>query len=791
MISDKPQPQVAPFPTKLVGGAVLSTLAVFVWLSWFVYDAYQFIQDTNNRIVGLERARGDIVHLDEVLTMSASMAAATGEIAWIDRYRSFEPKLDSVIKRAIEISRQPDFADAIRETGAANIELVKMENQAFTLIRERRLEDARAILFGEPYLVQKQVYAGGMEKLMRVLRAEREATVESQRTATIGSILAVVAVAAVIIVTWLIVLGRVREWRAAMSKTLADLVRAEEALRKSHDDLERRVMDRTRELQDEIAERKQAEEELAAKEAQLRVALDNMPGGMLLRDRDLNHVLFNSQYSELYELPDGLLEVGGSIRNELRYQADRGDFGPGDKDELIEEVVATYQRGEVVGYERAIAGSGRTLQLRSVPTPEGGYVTFATDITDRKRAEDELQAVYGIIKDQKERMEDELNIGRGIQMSMIPLIFPPFPDYDEFSIFAALEPAREVGGDFYDFFLIDEGRLCFCVGDVSGKGVPSALFMAVTKTLIKSRAIDDSSTASILTHVNAELSADIKTSMFVTVFLGILNFRSGEFVYTNAGHNPPYLKRKGGSLQRLDARHGPMIGVVPGMVYREETDTMTPGDILFMYTDGVTEERNADRELFSEKRLVSVLASTTVDSVENAVRDTVAAVKAFQGDSDQEDDITVLAVQFQGRSKHDRVAVFHIMARNDLREIAKVNQEFQKFAEEHGIPVDVGRRISILLDDLLSNVISYAFPDDEAHEIEIRIELATNRLTVTISDDGIPFNPLGAGTPDTSLPLDKRALGGLGIHLIRNLVDDMSYHRRVERNVLTLVIHIE
>jgi sigma-B regulation protein RsbU (phosphoserine phosphatase) len=607
----------------------------------------------------------------------------------------------------------------------------------------------------------------------------------------------------------------------------------------------------------------------------------------------------------------------------LRYQVDRGDFGPGDKDDLIEQVVATNQSGEAVSYEREIAGTGRTLQVYLAPTPEGGYVTIVTDITERKRAEETLreseeqvhllldstaeaiygidmdgectfcnpvcvamlgydgaedllgrhmhglihhtrldgapypveecliyqaiykdegthvddevlwrkdgtsfaaeywsypikrddrvigavvtflditerkqaeaalQEAYGIIRDQRDRMEDELNIGREIQMSMIPLVFPPFPDHGEFSVFAALEPAREVGGDFYDYYFIDEERFCFCIGDVSGKGVPAALFMAVTKTLIKSRAIDDFSTASILTHVNAELSADNETSMFVTIFLGILNIRSGEFVYTNAGHNPPYLRRKGGSLQRLDVRHGPLIGAVPGMVYREDTDTLTPGDMLFMYTDGVTEERNADRELFSEKRLVSVLASTTVDSVENAVRDTVAAVKDFRGDGNQEDDITALAVRFQGSSVHDPVAVFHIMARNDLREIARVNQEFQKFAEEHGVPVEVGRRISVLFDDLLNNVISYAFPDDEAHEIEIRTEIATNRLTVTISDDGIPFNPLFANSPDTSLPLDKRALGGLGIHLIRNLVDDMSYQRRIDRNVLTLVKHIE
>ena len=327
--------------------------------------------------------------------------------------------------------------------------------------------------------------------------------------------------------------------------------------------------------------RRQAEEELAEKEAQLRVALENMPGGMMLFDKDLNYVLFNPQYCELHDFPTGLLKIGGSIREELNFQADRGDFGPGDKDDLVEQVVARYQKGEAVSYEREIGGSGRTLQGYLAPMPEGGYVTIVNDITERKRAEEALQEANRIIKDQRDRMEGELNIGRKIQMSMIPLVFPPFPDHDEFSVFAALEPAREVGGDFYDYYFIDEGRLCFCVGDVSGKGVPAALFMAVTKTLIKALAIDDVSTASILTHVNAELSADTKTSMFVTVFLGILNIRSGEIVYTNAGHNPPYFRRKGGSLQRLDVRHGPVIGAVPGMVYRENTDTMciAPGSL--------------------------------------------------------------------------------------------------------------------------------------------------------------------------------------------------------------------
>ncbi len=538
----------------------------------------------------------------------------------------------------------------------------------------------------------------------------------------------------------------------------------------------------------DVTELRRAEEAMRESQQFLGTLVDNIPAAVFFRDLDGRYIRVNHKYEEVFQVTDDL--VRGKTPHEIFPKDRANNFATYDREAIEQRRVLKREETFVLqGVEHIFDELNFPILDVSGEVIAVGGVDY--DITERKRVEEELQAAYGIIKDQKERMESELNVGHEIQMSMIPLKFPPFPDHDEFSIYAALEPAREVGGDFYDYYFLDEARLCFCVGDVSGKGVPAALFMAVTKTLIKSRAIDDFSTASILTHVNAELSADIESSMYVTIFLGILNIRSGEFVYTNAGHNPPYLKRKDGSLQRFDIRHGPMIGAVPGMVYREDTDTMIPGDMLFMYTDGVTEQRNAERELFSEKRLVSILASTTVDSVENAVRDTVAAVKDFQGDGNQEDDITVLAVQFQRSSMHDPIAVFHIMARNDLREIAKVNQEFQKFAEEHGIPVDVGRRISILFDDLLSNVISYAFPDEEAHEIEIRTELATKRLTVTISDDGIPFNPLGAGTPDTGLPLDKRALGGLGIHLIRNLVDDISYQRRVERNVLTLVKHIE
>jgi sigma-B regulation protein RsbU (phosphoserine phosphatase) len=269
-------------------------------------------------------------------------------------------------------------------------------------------------------------------------------------------------------------------------------------------------------------------------------------------------------------------------------------------------------------------------------------------------------------------MEEELNIGREIQMSMLPLVFPPFPDYTEFSIYAAVEPAREVGGDFYDFFFVDAENFCVCIGDVSGKGVPAALFMAVTKTLIKSRATDDFSTASILTHVNTELSLDNKSSMFVTIFLGILNIRTGRLTYSNAGHNPPYVRSMDGSVQRLDSRHGPVIGAVAGMTYGEEATVLSHGDLLYLYTDGVTEEMDADDQLFSEQRLADLLSSKEVDSVEAAVRGTISAVHGFQGETEQSDDITVLALRFEA-DPAKKPAVLHMVIKNELSEIENVN----------------------------------------------------------------------------------------------------------------------
>jgi sigma-B regulation protein RsbU (phosphoserine phosphatase) len=391
----------------------------------------------------------------------------------------------------------------------------------------------------------------------------------------------------------------------------------------------------------------------------------------------------------------------------------------------------------------------------------------------------------------KERMESELNIGRDIQMSMLPLEFPPFPHRNEFTVFATLHPAREVGGDFYDFFLIDEDRFCFCVGDVSGKGVPAALFMAVTKTLIKSRATNDFSPASILTHVNDEVADHNDTAMFVTLWLGILDVTSGQLRYTNAGHNPPYLKRADGGLIRLERRHGPVVGAVEGLVYGEDTLELTPDDLVFLYTDGVTEAMDPDGTLYEEDRLVRVLGDSTFAAVEEAVRASTDDVWRFQGEAEQADDVTVLAVEFRGRARGaSDVARLHIEAENRLEEIDRVNQTFESFAAEHGLPDRVRRSMKLVFDDLLNNVISYAYDDDEVHIIEVNVELSSDRLAVRMADDGHPFNPFAESPPDTALAVEEREIGGLGIHLVQSLMDEATYTRRTNRNVIVLVKYL-
>ena len=251
----------------------------------------------------------------------------------------------------------------------------------------------------------------------------------------------------------------------------------------------------------------------------------------------------------------------------------------------------------------------------------------------------------------KERIESELRIARDIQMGILPKLFPAFPDRTEFEIFASIEPAKEVGGDLYDFFFVDETHFCFLVGDVSGKGVPAAFFMAVTKTLLKVVAERGLDPGQILSKVNDDLAAENESCMFVTLFLAIIDIETGDVQYANAGHNPPVFMPCGGTPEWIPPLGEPVAGVMDGMQYTTKSMKMGPGDIIFIYSDGVTEAMNPDNELYSDDRLMRFMTEAKEPFAPKLVKSLDASIKAFTHGAEQSDDITMLAMQYMGNCK--------------------------------------------------------------------------------------------------------------------------------------------
>ncbi len=250
---------------------------------------------------------------------------------------------------------------------------------------------------------------------------------------------------------------------------------------------------------------------------------------------------------------------------------------------------------------------------------------------------------------EKERIGAELNVATQIQASMLPCIFPPFPEHKELDIFASMRPAKEVGGDFYDFFLVDEENLGIIIADVSGKGVPAALFMVIAKTLIKNHTQNGEAPSQVLTAVNTQLCENNDAAMFVTAWMGVLNIKTGKMVYGNAGHNPPLLKRSDGSFTYLKSDPGFVLAGLENISYGEFQLDLSGGDILYLYTDGVTEATNISDELFGEERLKDALDENADKDMKGLLYAVEQAMEAFVGEAEQFDDITMLGIKFKGR----------------------------------------------------------------------------------------------------------------------------------------------
>jgi anti-sigma regulatory factor (Ser/Thr protein kinase)/HAMP domain-containing protein len=383
----------------------------------------------------------------------------------------------------------------------------------------------------------------------------------------------------------------------------------------------------------------------------------------------------------------------------------------------------------------------------------------------------------------RKSFETELNIATDIQASMLPLIFPEFPEITEFDIHARLVPATEVGGDFYEFGFIDENHFFFCVGDVSGKGVPAALFMAATKTLIRSGALQGLPPGDLLTRVNDELARENPEFMFATVWLGVLDLRNGIITFTNAGHNPPFLRSS--DVAMVEQLHGPMIGPIPGSIYGQDQLLLGVGDLLTVYSDGVTEAMDPDSVQFGEGRLEDTI--TESEPIVTEITEAVEAATLAWEQGDRSDDLTVLAIQFLSPR---RIPTFEVtmptqgeLSDQIAEDIHLLNESFGRFAESRGVEDSIVRPLQVAVDEMLVNIATHS----GAESVVVRAWLDDGELLLEISDDGTPFNPFAdAATPDLAAPLDEREIGGLGIHLVRSLLDEVDYASRGGRNFITL-----
>ena len=384
----------------------------------------------------------------------------------------------------------------------------------------------------------------------------------------------------------------------------------------------------------------------------------------------------------------------------------------------------------------------------------------------------------------KERMQSELTIAHDIQMGIVPKIFPPFPERHEFDIYAMLEPAKEVGGDFYDFFFMDNERLFFVVGDVSDKGVPAAILMAVTKTMIKAIAKGAAAPDEILDKVNKEIAHDNDSCMFITVFCGILNIKTGEVLYSNGGHLPPLVIRSGEGAEFIKGDTGIALGASEEAVYKCNKILLRPSDIIFMYTDGFTEAANKKDELFGQERLKEKICAVSQKPIKEIVLEVHAKVCEFSQGMSNNDDMSMLALQYFGSDKIIDEKTFVI--KNSASEVAQLIETVHSFAKSKKWVEKTVSQITLALEEVLVNIQSYAYTDKEAHEITVTLSAGTTEFVAKIIDDGRPFNPLESKKPDVTESLDARKVGGLGIFLVRNVMDGVEYKRENGKNILML-----
>ena len=381
------------------------------------------------------------------------------------------------------------------------------------------------------------------------------------------------------------------------------------------------------------------------------------------------------------------------------------------------------------------------------------------------------------------RIDRELEYAKQIQLSALPT---NFPNGDDYSIYAQMIAAKEVGGDFYDFYKLNENKVAFLVADVSGKGIPAAMFMMTAKTIIKDLAESGIAVNEIFTRANEKLCENNESGMFVTAWMGILDISSGKMQFANAGHNPPLLKRADGSFEYLKTRAGFVLAGMEGIRYRIGEITLSAGDRLFLYTDGVPEGTNDKNELYGENRLVEFMNRNLTTPATKLLPSLKNNIDEFVGEAPQFDDITMLMFDYKYKKGGEHMVTKTFPAKTDSL------TDFLAFAEQlleqYECSMKFQTAICVALEEVFVNIAHYAYGDKDGTVVfNIGFNEQTRKVTFQMIDEGVQFDPLKKPDPDITLSAQDREIGGLGIFITKKTMDSVSYAYENGKNILTMI----
>ena len=381
------------------------------------------------------------------------------------------------------------------------------------------------------------------------------------------------------------------------------------------------------------------------------------------------------------------------------------------------------------------------------------------------------------------RIDKELEYAKQIQLSALPTNFPNGEDY---KIYAQMIAAKEVGGDFYDFYQLNDTTIAFLAADVSGKGIPAAMFMMTAKTIIKDLAESGMAVNDIFTKANEKLCENNESGMFVTAWMGIMDLTTGNVQFANAGHNPPLLKRADGSFEYLKTRAGFVLAGMEGVRYRIGEMTLNPGDRLFLYTDGVPEATNIHNKLYGEDRLLAFMnenANTEATTLLPALK---ANIDEFVGEAPQFDDITMLMFDYKLGKGGEQMITQTFPASIDA--LSDVLGYVEQTLESYECSMKIQTAICVAIEEVFVNVAHYAYPDGQGNmTLHIGFDPASRTITFRMEDGGIPFDPLKKPDPDITLSAEDREIGGLGIFITKKTMDSVAYAYEDGKNILTMI----